>query len=88
MRVSAAAQLGAHSLVALVDPRGVAVDARGPVGRGHRVDGGRALGATKIAVEQCVVVDGALRVLREDRRRDSTQPLKRGTGGAPRVLRP
>jgi hypothetical protein len=63
-----------------VDPRGVAIDARRVVDRGHRVDGGRALGTTEVAVEQRVVADGALGVLRKYRGRDSAQPVECGSG--------
>jgi hypothetical protein len=81
-------QFGAHPLVALVDPCGVAVDAGGVVGRPHRVDGGGAIRRAKIAVKQCVVVDSTLRVAREHGRRYAVQPLECGAGGTAGVLLP
>jgi hypothetical protein len=86
--VAAAAQFRAHPVVALVDPGGVAVDARGAVGRRHRVDGRHPLGRAEIAVEQRVVVHPALGVVREDRGRDAVQALQRRAGGAAGVLLP
>jgi hypothetical protein len=74
--VPAAVQLGTHPSTALVNPRGVAIDASGSIGRIHPVDGRRALAGAEIAVEQCVVEHLALRVAREHRRRDAAQALE------------
>jgi hypothetical protein len=71
-----------------VDPRGVAVDARGVVARLHRIDGRRTLGWTEIAVKQRVVVNGAFGVAREHRRGNAIQPLECGAEGTADVLLP
>ena len=82
--VAAALQLGAHPRVALVDPRGVAVDARGLVLGLHRVDGRRACGRAQPAVEHRVIVDRALGAVREHGGRDAVPSPQRRSGATAR----
>ena len=65
-RVAAPFQVGAHRLVALVHPGGEMRDAGSRISRLHHVDGVGAL-------EQSVVIDTALRLVREDGRRDARE---------------
>jgi len=59
-------QVATHRLVTLVHPGGKAGDAGRRVDRLHRLEGAGALGGPEVALQQRVVVDGALGLAGED----------------------
>jgi len=65
-RVAAPREIGAHRLVALVHPRGEARDGGGRVRGLHCLQRVGALAGREVALEDRVVVDGALRLVGED----------------------
>jgi AcrR family transcriptional regulator len=76
-------EIAAHRLVAFVHPGGEAGDAGL-----HRVQGVGALGGRQIALQERVVVDGALGLVGEDGGGNARGAPQRGTGRPASALRP
>jgi hypothetical protein len=71
-----------------VHPGGKADDAGRRIGGLHHLQGVGALGGGEVALQERVVVDGALRFVGEDGGGDAREALYRGTGRPAGILLP
>ena len=87
-RVAAALELVPHRQVALVHPGSEAIDACGCIRRLHRVDGVLSLPSQEVSLEECVIVNTTLGLVRKHGDGHAREALHGGANGSLGVLLP